>query len=115
MSLAKLLVLAMISEALWETLKMTWQNGKVSTDRIGAMVVGLIMALTTGMDIMELVGIPMIIPYLGTVLTGLLISRGANFLHDLLSSAGNMSQGTKVMVNSKTTAASDNKSSGINH
>ncbi len=112
MSLEKLLVLAMISEALWETLKMTWQNGKVSADRIGAMVIGLLMALGTGMDIMELVGIPMKVPYLGNILTGLLISRGANFIHDLLASAGNMNQSTKVSVSNKAsvTVSSSNDS-----
>ena len=101
MSFAKLLVLAMISEALWETLKMTWQNGKVSVDRIGAMLTGVLLSVSTGMDIMKLVEIPMFVPYLGTILTGLLISRGANFIHDLLSSAGNMNQNTKLLLKSK--------------
>lgn len=101
MSFAKLLVLAMISEALWETLKMTWQNGKISIDRIGAMLTGVLLSVATGMDIMQLVEIPMFVPYLGTILTGLLISRGANFIHDLLSSAGNMSQNTKLLLKIK--------------
>jgi hypothetical protein len=108
MSITKLLILAMISEALWETLKMTWQNGKVSIDRIGAMITGILISVSTGLDIMELVEIPIFIPYAGTILTGLLISRGANFIHDLLSSAGNMSKNSKLVVNKNIINKSDN-------
>ncbi|WP_139904897.1 hypothetical protein [Clostridium thermarum] len=107
MNITKILILAMISEAVWETFKMTWQNGKLSADRIGAMVIGILIAISTGIDIMELVEIPIFIPYLGTILTGLLISRGANFIHDLLSSAGNMSKNTKFIKNNTTTDESD--------
>jgi len=80
----KLIVLALIGEALWETLKMTWQQGKFSIDRIGALIVGLLLAIGTGLDLFALVQIPLNIPCLGMVLTGVLISRGANFVHDLL-------------------------------
>lgn len=80
----KLIVLALIGEALWETLKMTWQQGKFSIDRIGALIVGLLLAIGTGLDFFSLVQIPLNIPYLGMALTGVLISRGANFVHDLL-------------------------------
>ena len=80
----KLIVLALIGEALWETLKMTWQQGKFSIDRLGALIVGLLLAVGTGLDLFSLVQIPLNIPYLGMALTGVLISRGANFVHDLL-------------------------------
>jgi hypothetical protein len=105
MNFSKIIILAMISEAVWETIKMTWQNGKFSIDRAGAMATGLLLAVTTGIDIMELAGVPTKIPYLGNILTGLLISRGANFIHDILASAGNMNAKTKV-VTEKTASAS---------
>lgn len=95
MNVLSLIVLALLGEAIWETLKMTWQSGKVSTDRIGALLVGLLLSVGTGSDIMEMVGVPMHIPYVGMVLTGLLISRGANFMHDILSSINNIQKNTK--------------------
>lgn len=95
MNVLSLIVLALIGEATWETIKMTWQQGKVSIDRIGAMGIGLLLALGTGLDIMAMVGVPMKIPYIGMVLTGLLISRGANFIHDILQSVNNINQNTK--------------------
>ena len=84
MQILQLVVLAMIGEAVWETLKMVWQEGKLSIDRIGALVIGLLVAFVTGADILSLVNIPAYIPYVGIALTGILISRGANFVHDLL-------------------------------
>lgn len=84
MTLVQLIVLAVLAEAVWETSKMVWQEGKVSGDRIGALVVGLLVALGTQADLFELVGLPFVIPYVGMILTGILISRGANYLHDII-------------------------------
>ena len=85
MTIVQLLIVALVGEAVWETCKMFYQKGKVSLDRIGAAVVGLLIAFGAQMDIFLLVGISLVIPYLGYVLTGLLISRGANVVHDLWS------------------------------
>lgn len=95
MNLMVLLVLATIGEAVWETLKLFWQNGKLNMDRLGALAVGELLSIGTGLDLLNLVGIPMKIPFVGVILTGLLISRGANFIHDILSSINNVQQNTK--------------------
>ena len=98
MKILSLVILAMIGEAVWETAKMVWQNGKISTDRIGAIAIGELLAIGAGMDILAMVGIPLSIPYVGMILTGLLISRGANFVHDLLASINNVQQNTKTTL-----------------
>lgn len=96
MDIMSLLMLAAIAEAVWETLKMTWQEGKRAADKIGAVVVGLVLAIGSGADLMKMVGVPMDgIPYAGMVLTGILISRGSNFVHDLLASLSNYHQKSK--------------------
>ncbi len=96
MNILSLIILALIGEALWETLKLTWQNGKLSIDRVGALLIGELLAIGTGLDLMAMVGVPLKIPYVGMILTGLLISRGANFIHDLLASISNVRQNTKT-------------------
>lgn len=93
MMLVTILVVALIGEALWETLKMVWQEGKVSVDRIGAMVVGILLAFGARLDLFVLLGISFVIPYLGYILTGLLLSRGANFVHDLFVACSNLRKG----------------------
>lgn len=81
----KIIVLSIICESVWQTLKLTWQKDKYLTmDNAGAIIVGLVIAFTTNLDILSIVGIESEIPYIGVVLTGILLSRGSNFIHDLL-------------------------------
>lgn len=77
-------IVALIAESVWETLKMTWQHGKVCIDRIGALIVSLVICIDVKLDILVLLGINTTIPFLGIILTAILISRGSNFAHDLL-------------------------------
>lgn len=84
-----IIVVSILAESIWETLKMTWQNGKVSIDRIGALVVSLVITLVTKMDLLALLGLETTIPYMGSFLTGIIVSRGSNFTHDLLTKVNN--------------------------
>lgn len=92
-SLLIIVMIALIAESVWETLKMTWQEGKVSIDRIGALVVALVLSIGVKLDILSLLGINTTIPLLGVILTGILISRGSNFIHDLLVKIGQVEKG----------------------
>lgn len=85
----------MMGEAVWETAKMIWESGKISYNRVGSIAVGELLAIGSRMDIFSMAGVPLYIPYLGIILTGLLISRGANFVHDLVASISNIQQNTK--------------------
>ena len=88
MDLLTLFVLAILAESVWETLKMTWQKGKLCLDRVGALVVSLVICIDIKLDMLTLLGIKTTIPFIGIVLTAILISRGSNFLHDLLERIG---------------------------
>ena len=81
--IVQLIVIAFLVEAIWETLKMVWQEKKASVDKIGALVVGIIVAFTLNIDIFIAIGLNPIINYVGVVASGILISRGGNFVHDL--------------------------------
>lgn len=83
-----ILTVALIAESVWETLKMTWQKGKVSLDRVGALIVSLVICMDIKLDMLTLLGINTTIPFIGIILTAILISRGSNFLHDLLERIG---------------------------
>ena len=80
----KLLIIAASVEALWETLKMFWDGSKVDINRIGSAILGILLCILANVDFFELVGVELSIPIVGVVLSGLLVSRGANFVHDLL-------------------------------
>ena len=82
--LTVVILLAILAEAIWETLKMTWQKGKISIDRVGALVISIGICVAAGVDMFSLVGVPLASNIIGMVATGVLISRGANFIHDLI-------------------------------
>jgi len=63
---------------------MVWEKDKLNLDRMGSIIITIIIALGSGIDFFEMVGLPLLIPYAGSILTGIIASRGANFLHDLL-------------------------------
>ena len=79
-----IIVISLLTESVWETLKMTWQNGKLSIDRIGALIISILICIGTNVDLLYLLDIQSNVPYLGVILTAILMSRGSNFIHDLL-------------------------------
>ena len=89
----QLIILALLSEAIWENLRMIWENGKFNINRLGALILSIIIAVGTKIDLFELLNLNMFIPVLGSIFTGILISRGANFIHDLLTKIQELSKG----------------------
>lgn len=88
----KIMILALLSEAIWENLRMIWDNGKFSINRLGALIISIIIAIATKINLFELLDIE-IIEILGSIFTGILISRGANVVHDLFTKIQNLSKG----------------------
>ena len=79
-----LIVLAMLVESVWETIKMCWEHGKVSLNKIGVIVVSVLIAVMCGVNLFQLLDIDIAIPVVGSILTGILLSRGADFTHKLI-------------------------------
>lgn len=48
------------------------------------LVLGVLVAVVYSLDLFDLVGMTAVIPYVGSVLTGILISRGSNYVYDLI-------------------------------
>lgn len=88
----KITILALLAEAIWENLKMIWENNKFSVNRLGALILSIILAVATQIDLFKVLDIE-IIPVIGSIFTGILISRGANFIHDLLTKIQELSKG----------------------
>ena len=88
MSIVTIITIALLVEAIWETLKMVWQEGKININTIGALIVGIAVSILAKIDIFAMQGISLSIPLVGWILTGILMSRGANFIHDLFNKLG---------------------------
>ena len=88
--LGAILALAFLAEGLTEYFfsgLLTAKGIDTKYLRYIAALIGVALSLTYSLDILEdLLGISAGIPVLGKVLTGLILGRGSNFVHDFYSS-----------------------------
>lgn len=84
MDFAQLVLVAILVEAIWENIKMIYDKNKFNISMIGSLVLGIIICLAAQIDIFSIVGINMVVPFIGSIFTGIIVSRGANFVNDLL-------------------------------
>lgn len=102
-----LILVAALVEAVWEALKpvlgpvIGWLEARaVPADRLAALVISIIICLGIGsqVDLFALLGLTIGIPYLGQILTAIILARGSNFVHDILGSLDGIRQGKKLDV-----------------
>ncbi len=79
-----LVTMGILVEAVVEVIKSIFSDGKLNYTVLLSIGVGILFAFTLRVDLFQLLGIDVHITYVGTVLSGLVVSRGANFAHDLL-------------------------------
>ena len=87
--LVQLLVMAVLLESIVQTLKPIWKPEEATVSFYATLGVGMVVSMglnyLAGLDIFTLVGIPLQkAPFVGVISTGLLLSRGSNFVHDLI-------------------------------
>lgn len=90
MEYTQIIIIAILIEAIWENLKMVWQNGKINIDKIGALVISIAVCLLVNANVFSFVGLTISINYIANILTGIIVSRGANVVHDLFSKLSNI-------------------------
>lgn len=81
-SLAIIFVLSFVVEALVEYLG---QPVPARWKPYAGALVGVMLCLAYGADLLARLGYPARVPYVGEVLTGLLIGRGSNVLNDIIA------------------------------
>jgi hypothetical protein len=84
-ALTTILVLAIIVEFTTEIVKNIAPSIRGQYSRIIAVLIGMILCVTTRNGILSTFGIYILYPIIDYILTGLIISRGSNIVHDLIS------------------------------
>lgn len=51
---------------------------------LAPIVLGIVVSIAYGLDIPAVLGISAQVPYIGSILTGIIIARGSNYLFDLV-------------------------------
>jgi len=85
MDFAQLILISILVEAIWENLKMVWQEKKLNVNMLGSLILSIVICLLAKVDIFTIVGIELAVPLIGSILTGIVVSRGANFVNDLFT------------------------------
>lgn len=85
----QIIILAVLVEATVQTLKPIWEKGKRTPDYYVSLIVGFLASIGTtylaNVDIFEAMGVPLVkAPIVGVILTGIILTRGANIFHDIL-------------------------------
>lgn len=85
MDFTQLVVVAVLVEAIWENIKMIYQDKKISISMIGSLVISILICTLASIDIFSIIGINISVPLIGSILTGIITSRGANLVNDLFT------------------------------
>ena len=94
MTLAIIFILAITVEALIEYGKLIF-TAKINWKQIVAIILAVILAVAANVDLYKLLGVTFIVPYVGTILTGIMFSRGANYLADFIKLTQTYTAGRK--------------------
>lgn len=85
-TIAIVFILAILVEAVVQVIK-GWVPEDVNAPAwlwpVVSAVLGVGVCIAASVDMLTLLGVSLPVPFLGPVLTGVLISRGASFVHDL--------------------------------
>lgn len=83
-----LIFLAIIVEGVITYVKEFFVKGNIRWEMVVSVIVGVLVASAYGVDVMAMTGMESSIPFLGNILTGILISRGSNYVFDLIKAVG---------------------------
>lgn len=84
MEITTLIIIAILVEAIVENIKTTYENG-INATRIIALILAIVICILTQTGIFLLLGIDFTLPIVDYILTGIVVSRGANFVNDIIS------------------------------
>ena len=79
-----MIILLLIIEGIISYFKEFFVDGVFQWQVMVAIVIGIFVAAVYNIDIFEIVGLKANIPYVGNVLSGILISRGSNYIFDVI-------------------------------
>ena len=80
--------LAVIVEGIITYIKEFFVKGKFQWEMLISVAIGVLAAAAYQVDLLALAGMKTAVPCLGSILTGILISRGSNYIFDLIKAIG---------------------------
>lgn len=84
-NLINIVSLAVISEGIITYLSQFFVDNQFSWKMLVSILISTTMAIAYKVDFPKYINLNSSIPYIGYILTGILISRGSNYIYDLLN------------------------------
>lgn len=95
----KILLMSFVVVSIYDIIKGFYKDNKVDINAIITAVIGIILAILAQLDIFGLIGIDFLIPYVGQVLTGLVLSKGSNYIYDFITKIISLLSGKVIEEN----------------
>ena len=83
--IASIMPLAIIIEATITYINQFFVDGEFCWEMLLSIVLGILISIAYEIDIPKYLNLHSRIPYLSNILTGILISRGSNYIYDLIT------------------------------
>ena len=84
--IVEIISLAILTESIITYFKEFFVSGNFSFSMLFSIILGVLIAVCYKLDLLEFINLKSSIPYIGSILTGILISRGSNYLYNILKS-----------------------------
>ncbi len=84
--ISKILMVCMLLEGIITYINSFFVSGEPHYQMALSLIFGIFIAVAYKIDLLKLVGMESEIPCVGSILTGILFSRGSNYIYDLISS-----------------------------
>ena len=81
---SKMLMVCVVLEGIITYINNFFVIGEPHYQMILSLAFGIFIAVAYKIDLLKLANIESEIPYIGSILTGILFSRGSNYIHDIL-------------------------------
>lgn len=85
MDYAQLVIISILVEAIWENIKFVRKDKAINVNMIGSLIFSILICVLARVDIFAVIGIDLSVKVIGSILTGVIVSRGANFVNDLFT------------------------------
>ena len=83
--ISRMLMVCMILEGIITYINNFFVLGELHYQMVLSLIFGIFISVAYKIDLLKLVNIESEIPYVGSVLTGIIFSRGSNYLYDFMS------------------------------
>lgn len=83
--ISKMLMVCVILEGIITYINNFFVSGESHYQMVLSLTFGIFMAVAYKIDLLKFASIESKVPYVGSILTGILFSRGSNYVYDLIS------------------------------